>query len=165
MIAGCGEYKTEGMFAEWSDRFKKLDAKIFEKVKNYYVDVGKFPKPAEAMAEYKRIERDRMLKRRPAQLSQAPAIIKEMSPEEVDREFECLPTFYEAYPHPATGKESEDEALKMDKDYAALMRKHGIDPDAPLHPKVIMKLFKVDKNMQKITDEKTIAKINTQNQT
>ena len=72
-----------------------------------------------------------------------PPKFPELTPEQIDREYETLKGFYEAYPAPETkGEETLEELEALDRMYDQALRRHGINPKAPIHPEVMKRLIR-----------------------
>lgn len=142
--SGCDRRDEDGLYSIWWKAFKNKKLDIFLEVKNYYLKAAKWPKVGEALNLYRKIEFNR--KKKPVQtFANHPEITKAMSPEEVQREFMALSEFYQAYPFPEIKADAtEAEIEQLEREYAVLMRKKGINFDAPIYPDVLKLSLKSD---------------------
>lgn len=129
----------EGKSAAYFRKVKHLEPRYVFKAFNYFNDSGKnFPSGPDLITQIKYAEAFA----KSNVLLVVPPHVLEMSPAEIEADYQKLSKFFKAYPYPdAPISPTLKELNRIDRGYENLMRKFDIDPDEPTNPEVGKKLL------------------------
>ena len=138
----CGahpkNFNTEGQKAIWTKKFGKRDVKLFGALVDQLSVRETFPSMSLALHVYDRLAGAKGQKDYQAKKNVLPDRVKNMTDEEILVDYKLLSSFLEAYPFPDYPVDASQQTCKqIDQQYYDRMRKAGIDPDEPTHPKMV----------------------------